>query len=197
MYKATIYYEKEGNTKEKDISNVINGNTDIKIIENVLINYLKENGKESGFEDAVICVDSLNDKKIGNAYIYLAQNINTDKPTLKTAYHLLNQEGEKSIIIESGYDHDGTRYNKKSMRINRNVSLFSFVGILFMIQRVYDSLKVTHSIKSFDFLFNSAILAIFIAVNAIGMTSVFDEAMNYFIDKKNAKIDKSLMLIKE
>jgi hypothetical protein len=197
MYKATIYYEKEGNTKEEDISNLINGNTDIKIIENVLINYLKENGKESGFEDAVICVDSLNDKKIGNAYIYLAQNINTDKPTLKTAYHLLNQEGEKSIIIESGYDHDGTRYNKKSMRINRNVSLFSFVGILFMIQRVYDSLKVTHSIKSFDFLFNSAILAIFIAVNAIGMTSVFDEAMNYFIDKKNAKIDKSLMLIKE
>jgi hypothetical protein len=196
MYKATIYYEKEGNTKEEDISNLINGNTDIKIIENVLINYLKENGKESGFEDAVICVDSLNDKKIGNAYIYLAQNINTDKPTLKTAYHLLNQEGEKSIIIESGYDHDGTRYNKKSMRINRNVSLFSFVGILFMIQRVYDSLKVTHSIKSFDFLFNSAILAIFIAVNAIGMTSVFDEAMNYFIDKKNAKIDKSLMLIK-
>ena len=197
MYKATIYYENQGNTKEEDISNVINGNTDIKIIENVLINYLKENGKESGFEDAVICVDSLNDKKIGNAFIYLAQNINTDKPTLKTAYHLLNQEGEKSIIIESGYDHDGTRYNKKSMRINRNVSLFSFVGILFMIQRVYDSLKVTHSIKSFDFLFNSAILAIFIAVNAIGMTSVFDEAINYFIDKKNSKIDNELKLIKE
>lgn len=197
MYKATIYYENQGNTKEEDISYVINGKTDIKEIENELINYLKENGKESGFEDAVICVDSLNDKKIGNAFIYLAQNINTDKPTLKTAYHLLNQEGEKSIIIESGYDHDGTRYNKKSMRINRNVSLFSFVGILFMIQKVYDSLKVTHSIKSFDFLFNSAILAIFIAVNAIGMTSVFDEAMNYFIDKKNSKIDNELKLIKE
>ena len=83
------------------------------------------------------------------------------------------------------------------MRISRNLSIISFVGVLFMLQRVYDSLKVTHSIKSFDFLFNSAILAIFIAVNAIGMTSVFDEAMNYFIDKKNAKIDKSLRLIKE
>jgi len=183
MYKVTVFH----NTYYVD---------DIKNHETELIKLLQEKGKELELKETIIFIDSLDDNK--ESYIYIAKNIDTDNPSLKLAYRLLKLDNEKEpIIIESAYDQDNNIYNKKAFRISGITTGLSFVGLILALQKVYDSLKTTHSIKSFDFLFNSAIASIFALATSIGMGFVLDETICHFVDKNNLKKDKSLQLIKE
>jgi len=193
MYKATVMYDLISYSLFENTTSFYDS---IEQFENEITKVLQEKGKEMGFHNAVIVVESQNGD--GQSFIYEANNINNDKLSLRKIYDLLLQDGEKeAIIIASAYDKDNTQYSKRAMRVSRDFSILTFIGVLLSLQSVYFSLKRTHSIKSFDFLFNSAIFAIFAAAFTIGIGCVLDEALYYFIDKRNQKKDKSLMLIKE
>lgn len=202
MYKITIFYGDKDNLVQDDKSYFVDNIDNIKEFEFKLINQLRDKGNECGYKEALIYVDLVKNENpvyvsdMEQAYIYRANNIDSNKIELTMAYHL-SKTDEDEIIIEQMDDYeDDLRYNKKIMKIGGGVTGVSLTGLIIMIHKVMDSLRTTHSIKSYDFLLNSAIACVFAFATAVGVGVLLDGAIYYFKDKRKLK-DKEYKLIKE
>ena len=201
MYKVTIFYNNQDNMVE-DNNYYIDDITNVKKFESQLAKHLQEKGREFGYDEALIYVDLIKNENpvytgdMEQVCIYKANNI-SNKPELTMAFHLSKHNEDDEIIIEQINDYkDSVQYTKKIMKVGGVITGISLTGLTIMLIKVIDALKTTHSIKSFDFLLNGAIAAIFALSSAVGLGSLLGGSIYNFIDKRNLK-NEELKLIKK
>ena len=202
MYKVSIFYNGKDNIIEEDNPYYIEDITSIVDFESELTKYLKEKGKEFGYNEALIYVDLIKNEDpvytgdMEQVYIYEANNINNN-PNLTMAYRLSKQDDEDEIIVEQINDYkDNLQFTKKIMKIGGIISGISLTGFTIWFIKLIHSLKTTHSIKSFDYLISLAFSGVFALASAIGIGTLLGGTIYHYIDKKNLK-EEELKLIKK
>ena len=201
MYKVSIFYSDQNNMLVEDKPYYIDDISDIKSFEFQLTNYLQEKGKDFGYKEALIYVDLVKNQDpvytgdMEQIYIYEANNINNNL-NLTKAFHLLKPNEEDEIIFEQiDASKDNIKYTKKIMKIGGIITGISLTGFTIAFLKVIEALRTIRSIKSFDYLFNGAIAAIFALGTSVGIGTILGGAIEYYAEKKNLK-NEELKLIK-